>query len=179
MARFLVLVLSLCLFSSAAAETCLAGDAKPTTGACSGLEVPIRTCDGAQQVELYGTALGFITDETCQSTMELLCDAMGAKPAAGADACGMNCVGLALCDKDADCPTNETADPRMPCCSTCEAALTKGCVGAEAAKVTEASLALSPHIGAITCHIPSPPAVAAPRSLFWYLTRCAAVWLSF
>ena len=143
MARFLALLLSLCLFSSAAAEQCFLGTADAKSGPCMGFSMPTRYCDGEDGTEgalktaAHGVVAELVDVDTCETGMKAACAVVGGEAATGAAACASLCTGIAYCDTEDDCPAaNGTVIPRPICCSACEAIFTDGCVGAEAASIT-------------------------------------------
>jgi len=143
MARFLALLLSLCLFSSAAAEQCFLGTADAKSGPCMDFSMPTRYCngedgtEGALKTAAHGVVAELVDVDNCEAGMKAACAVVGGEAATGAAACASLCTGIAYCDTEDDCPAaNGTVIPRPICCSACEAIFTDGCVGAEAASIT-------------------------------------------
>lgn len=142
MVRFLALALSLCLFSSAAAETCKSADATTDKGNCAGVTMPTKVCDGADggaaatYVKKYIGDLEEALVADCESFMKTNCPNVkaGATGKTGADVCGAFCVGPIYCDVDADCPTEPTFPENTEplCCDHCEKSILAGCDGVTA-----------------------------------------------
>lgn len=98
MARFLNLVLSLSLLTSAAAELCHLGNSLTTTGPCMGITMPMRTCDGASggagadEVTSWNSMAATYAVSGCEDDMKTICllITVNATGVMGANACGIS-----------------------------------------------------------------------------------------
>ncbi|KAJ1496522.1 hypothetical protein T484DRAFT_1923651 [Baffinella frigidus] len=149
----------LCGATEGAEDSCYTGDAFPTVGVCKDVTIPVRVCTstyvqkngekyvgGKEFVKMYGNFAELVTDtDRCEQDMALVCPLItpAATGATGSDACVAQCTGMALCNKDADCPppkepASDFNELELPvCCSACEKIFAQGCKDAVAEDITK------------------------------------------